>query len=907
MQFGIVVRSYLSFFLVVLFLIFASSTVYSFTASVNGAIAGQHNVGNDGSAQYSIPLNAPGGIQGMRPEIALSYSSNGGNSVVGVGFDIGGLSSIQRCETTIERDGFADGVDFDDNDQYCLDGQRLVAVSGEYGDVGTEYRTVNDSITKIISYGSEGNLVDGISEFHAPLTTGRNPQWFKVWTQDGRIYEYGNTTDSRSSFPKNFSFCPQGYVFYTFFTYSGYLGMCYNFTTGASQLIGTITETRTYEWSVNKVSDRYDNRMVYSYEGGSSEKRIQRINYNFLNSGTASAQNSIRFSYQPRPDTATGFYASTPVIQTQRLSKVAAYSGAQELRALIPEYGNNTATGDSVITKVWECSGGSSSNCTKPTAFIWEGGAAGFAATAISSGNNANGWDDNPLVLDVNGDGRMDIALAEGSSWSVMLSNGEKYATQVYTSASTAGKNTAKVFRYNDDSSDDILIAQSGTWRILKGGYQQEITVNISLGGEPFPVTFPAGPTLTTVDTGITAEGVDTAQLIDINGDGLKDLLYKVGSGVYVRYLVHNQSTGVNTFSATPEATNIPASYLNSDTKIADMNGDGLEDLVVRLSGAASETPGIYYSQGAATTFKWYQFGYAQDAYATLKLLDFNGDGLLDVLVRNSISSYIVQINNGQSLESAQSVYGLNALTDTQWATAVIYDYNADGRDDVMYGGGSGAPWKLLISNGTVFSSLHTNIVATGWDRNPIVSDMTGNGMGDLTLNIGNLWQTRPHNSLRPDYLTRITNGMGVKTEFDYRFLTDPTDPDFYERGGNATYPVINVQNSSYLVSEVRQSNGWQNNDMNSSSYSYKNLQIHQRGLGNFGFEEITIKNNDTGIETRSTFSQDYENHKQGTLLNVVTKSGATVLSETSNTWQVDTLCGAGKGVVCSMHGTDPS
>jgi hypothetical protein len=36
------------------------------------------------------------------------------------------------------------GVNYDDNDRYCLDGQRLIAISGQNGKSGSEYRTEID-------------------------------------------------------------------------------------------------------------------------------------------------------------------------------------------------------------------------------------------------------------------------------------------------------------------------------------------------------------------------------------------------------------------------------------------------------------------------------------------------------------------------------------------------------------------------------------------------------------------------------------------------------------------------------------------------------------------------------------------------------------------------------------------
>ena len=44
--------------------------------------------GNDGGASLSYPLEIPSGRQGMQPDLSLTYSSGGGNGVVGVGWDM---------------------------------------------------------------------------------------------------------------------------------------------------------------------------------------------------------------------------------------------------------------------------------------------------------------------------------------------------------------------------------------------------------------------------------------------------------------------------------------------------------------------------------------------------------------------------------------------------------------------------------------------------------------------------------------------------------------------------------------------------------------------------------------------------------------------------------------------------
>ena len=98
-------------------------------APLVGTTAGQFEVDDSGAATYTIPITVPPGISGMRPEISLNYSSNAGYGLVGMGFGLSGPSEIRRCGRTLARDGIRDGVDFDQDDQFCMDGRRLVRVA----------------------------------------------------------------------------------------------------------------------------------------------------------------------------------------------------------------------------------------------------------------------------------------------------------------------------------------------------------------------------------------------------------------------------------------------------------------------------------------------------------------------------------------------------------------------------------------------------------------------------------------------------------------------------------------------------------------------------------------------------------------------------------------------------------
>src|SRR5262245_32909303 len=145
------------------------------------ALPGKFDVGSSGAATYSIPIAVPPGTAGMTPALALGYVSQGGNGIVGMNWSLSGLPSINRCPQTILQDGVRGSVNFGANDRFCLDGQRLMVISGAYGADGAEYRTEIESFSRVISHGMVGT----------------GPAWFEVHTKSGQIMEFGNTPDSR--------------------------------------------------------------------------------------------------------------------------------------------------------------------------------------------------------------------------------------------------------------------------------------------------------------------------------------------------------------------------------------------------------------------------------------------------------------------------------------------------------------------------------------------------------------------------------------------------------------------------------------------------------------------------------------------------------------------------------------
>ena len=117
----------------------------------------------------------PKGVNEATPSVSLNYNSNGGNGLLGKGWSLGGTSSITRCGQDYLRDGQITGIQFNNEDRFCLNGSRLILTSGTYGGVNAEYATEIESNNIIKSVGGSFG----------------HPSYFTLTATDGSVTTYG--------------------------------------------------------------------------------------------------------------------------------------------------------------------------------------------------------------------------------------------------------------------------------------------------------------------------------------------------------------------------------------------------------------------------------------------------------------------------------------------------------------------------------------------------------------------------------------------------------------------------------------------------------------------------------------------------------------------------------------------
>ena len=144
------------------------------------AFKGSFSVTDHGAATYVIPFTTTPGIGGMTPQISISYNSNYSSTIIGEGWSLNGFSIIGRVGNINAIDGFSQSVSFDETDNLQLDGQRLIPEKENHGVNGARYYTENNLFKRItIASSKGGNSIN-------------NVQYFKVETKEGLEYYYGD-------------------------------------------------------------------------------------------------------------------------------------------------------------------------------------------------------------------------------------------------------------------------------------------------------------------------------------------------------------------------------------------------------------------------------------------------------------------------------------------------------------------------------------------------------------------------------------------------------------------------------------------------------------------------------------------------------------------------------------------
>ncbi|MCP3925716.1 MAG: hypothetical protein GY714_24370 [Desulfobacterales bacterium] len=902
-------------FIVQLMAIIVVSLFYgnTYASDLVGKTQGEFKVTN-GSANYNIPIVVPPGIAEMQPKLSINYNSNSGNGILGTGFNLSGLSAISRCGQTYAQDGNKTGVYYTSKDRFMLGGSRLIAIHGEYGAKETKYRTENNQYSKIISYGNQGG----------------GPSYFKVWTKEGMILEFGVSDDSRIE----------------------------------AAGIGANERSVVRTWKLNKISNKFGTLVNYKYfeDREYGENYLIKIEY---------SNNSVELIYEDRNDTKYFYQAGSKISVNKRLKSIQTKADGILIRDYRLKYSEQSITKTSLLDSLqefdaldqsvpelkFEWNNNDSKYFDKYT--FWNKQNAGLHQKAYVVHKNADGTKTD--LIDMNGDGLPDRVdnyhnITGVYDFWVGLNNGTGFDPYVSWNKKNVGivvKNN--IIHYNASGTMSTVIDMNGDGlpdrvghKDKNGAYGFWVAINNGTGFEPYVSWNKKDAGLENNANIICTNASGTyADLKDINGDGLPD---RIDYFDHKKNRKHGFWVGINNgtdfepyvnwdkknagIQSQGYITGSNGSGVHSDLK--DMNGDGLPDRIDYKNYKTGEV-GFWVGINNGTDFEPYvswnlkNIGLQLNGYITCKnasgtyadLKDMNGDGLPDRVdyydYNTNKYGFWVGLNNGKGFEKYTS-WDLNkaglkpngyiTCTNASGEYENLRDINGDGLPDrlayIDYNRNLHGFW-VALNNGSSFEPYiswklnnsgphpHAYILcsnASGEYSN--LRDMNGDGFLDRADYYNH--NTNEYgfgfyvglNKQQKLLLKSISSSINSKTitkiDIDYKLLSDPT---IYTRSANKSeHPIIDIQPKMHVVSSVKidDSIGGQN----TISYKYTGAKAHVKGRGFLGFESIEEKEDradGTGKTKLTKYNQEFP--KIGSVLSEeVRLTNNTLISKTENDYK---------------------
>ena len=319
------------------------------------------------------------------------------------------------------------------------------------------------------------------------------------------------------------------------------------------------------------------------------------------------------------------------------------------------------------------------------------------------------GWSYSVTSADVNGDGKIDLVVANprNNTVSVLKNNGNGAFAGKVDYAATLSPQMVTTADINGDGKVDIIAANSGSnsISILKNNGDGTFAAQVDYATESY------APSVTTAD---------------VSGDGKVDLIVANYFSSSVSVLTNN---GDGTFAA---KVDYATGWYPNSLISADVNGDGKADLVV--ANVDSNSVSVLMNNGDGTFAAKVDYATGDGPFSVVSA-DVSGDGKADLIVANIyIGSISVLKNNGDGTFAAKVDYSVGSYPQS----VVVADVNADGKGDLVVANSANNSISVLKNNGDGTFAAKVDYPTGSSPYFVTGADVNGDGKADLIVANGN-------------------------------------------------------------------------------------------------------------------------------------------------------------------------
>jgi RHS repeat-associated protein len=611
-----------------------------------------------------------------------------------MGFALEGLSTIARCPSNVAQDGRIRGVRNDAEDNFCLDGLRLVQVTtgtgrSAYGAAYDEYRTFPDTMRRVRAY---------------PAGSPSGPQLFVVETKAGRTLYYGDQVPGQVN----------GRVM------------------GKSGLVRA--------WWVTREEDRHDNAIKYTYRNDQGLSDMHTVTHvpkqiDYTDHPSAAASRQVLFDWTDGDLHTTAYTGGMAISRRPHIFAIRMLADGATVLGYKFTWGGGSTQRERIF-RIEECAQNDLNQCRPATQLGWQEHDPGL--TAIDTGIAYPTPEQDPsftwMMADVTGDGLDDLVNAKQffgvTTWTVATNLGGSLGDPVGWDVRAEGKVV------EDNSGFPAWFEGYTGFNVVPVDLDQDgrtdLLYNDPWGGpvswkQSMGTSFAHHAGGTALDLGeptIELNQPGAVLYADIDGDGVLDAIVcnntaplKINghpTGEWQLKLWKKDVPGYGPSENIP-IDDFRGCYLANYIQVVDTDRDGKAELLVPPLGYPREEANGQSSPQCAGVCSYEALQRDQilpgnvtawssratnlpapdwsASTARVLFADVNGDGLPDAIMANALGNLLphrlwTYLNTGDGFEPAGLLSlgpaWVGKVQDDYLDFAATLDYNGDGQTDVL-------------------------------------------------------------------------------------------------------------------------------------------------------------------------------------------------------------------------------